>query len=87
MTMPPPFPLEASRPRGLAALRDDFREMLRQVQHGIGWNSPAALIYRFGTDEQKARYLPPLAKGEIMGAVAMTEPQAGSDVGALRTKA
>src|SRR5213596_2706931 len=42
-------------------------DLATQVQHGIGWNSPAALIYRFGTDEQKARYLPPLAKGEIMG--------------------
>jgi alkylation response protein AidB-like acyl-CoA dehydrogenase len=62
-------------------------DLSTQVQHGIGWNSPAALIYRFGTDAQKARYLPPLAKGEIMGAVAMTEPQAGSDVGRLTTTA
>jgi alkylation response protein AidB-like acyl-CoA dehydrogenase len=62
-------------------------DLATQVQHGIGWNSPAALIYRFGTDEQKLRYLPPLAKGEIMGAVAMTEPQAGSDVGRLTTTA
>jgi len=62
-------------------------DLATQVQHGIGWNSPAALIYRFGTNEQKARYLPPLAKGEIMGAVAMTEPQAGSDVGRLTTTA
>jgi alkylation response protein AidB-like acyl-CoA dehydrogenase len=62
-------------------------DLSTQVQHGIGWNSPAALIYRYGTDEQKARYLPPLAKGQIMGAVAMTEPQAGSDVGRLTTTA
>jgi alkylation response protein AidB-like acyl-CoA dehydrogenase len=62
-------------------------DLSTQVQHGIGWNSPAALILRFGTDQQKARYLPPLAKGEIMGAVAMTEPQAGSDVGRIQTTA
>lgn len=62
-------------------------DLATQVQHGIGWNSPAALIFRFGTEEQKARYLPALAKGEIMGAVAMTEPQAGSDVGRLTTTA
>ena len=62
-------------------------DLATQVQHGIGWNSPAALINRFGTDQQKARYLPPLAKGELMGAVAMTEPQAGSDVGRLTTSA
>ena len=58
-------------------------DLATQVQHGIGWNAPAALVLRFGSDEQKARYLPALAKGEIMGAVAMTEPQAGSDVGRL----
>ena len=62
-------------------------DLATQVQHGIGWNSPAALVFRFGTDQQKARYLPLLAKGEIMGAVAMTEPQAGSDVGQLTTTA
>ena len=62
-------------------------DLATQVQHGIGWNSPAALIFRFGTDAQKDAYLPRLAKGEIMGAVAMTEPQAGSDVGKLLTTA
>src|SRR2546428_4230024 len=62
-------------------------DLARQVQHGIGWNSPAAVVPRFGTDEQKARSLPPRAKGEIMGAVAVTEPQAGSDVGRLTTTA
>jgi alkylation response protein AidB-like acyl-CoA dehydrogenase len=62
-------------------------DLATQVQHGIGWNSPAALIYRYGTEEQKARYLPLLAKGELMGAVAMTEPQAGSDIGRLTTTA
>ncbi|MBI2773511.1 MAG: acyl-CoA dehydrogenase family protein [Chloroflexi bacterium] len=58
-----------------------------QVQHGIGWNSPAALFLRYGSEGEKDRYLPRLAKGEIMGAVAMTEPQAGSDVGRLATTA
>ena len=62
-------------------------DLATQVQHGIGWNSPAALILRFGTEEQRTRYLPKLAKGEVMGAVAMTEPQAGSDVGRLATTA
>ncbi len=57
-----------------------------QVQHGF-YSAPAALIHRFGTEEQRRRYLPRLARGEILGAVAMTEPQAGSDVGALTTSA
>lgn len=44
-------------------------------------------IYRFGTDEQKARYLPALARGEKIGAFALTEPGAGSDASGIRTMA
>jgi len=44
-------------------------------------------IYRFGTDEQKARYLPALARGEKVGAFALTEPGAGSDASGIRTVA
>jgi len=41
----------------------------------------------YGTDDLKARYLGKLVSGEWMGTMQLTEPQAGSDVGALRTKA
>lgn len=44
-------------------------------------------IYRYGTDEQKNRFLPALATGEAIGGFALTEPQAGSDASALRTRA
>jgi alkylation response protein AidB-like acyl-CoA dehydrogenase len=44
------------------------------------------LVY-FGTDDQKARYLPRLASGELIGAYALTEPQSGSDALAARTTA
>jgi alkylation response protein AidB-like acyl-CoA dehydrogenase len=44
-------------------------------------------ILAFGTDEQKARFVPPLARGDHLGAFALTEPEAGSDAGALRTRA
>ena len=44
-------------------------------------------ILAFGTDEQKSRFIPPLARGEHLGAFALTEPEAGSDAGALRTRA
>jgi butyryl-CoA dehydrogenase len=40
-----------------------------------------------GTDEQRARFVPPLARGELLGAFALTEPEAGSDAGSLRTAA
>lgn len=44
-------------------------------------------IYRFGTEEQKKRLLAPYARGEKIGCYALTEPHAGSNAAALRTKA
>ena len=44
-------------------------------------------IYSFGTEEQKRKYLPPLLQGSKVGAFGLTEPQAGSDAGATRTRA
>ncbi len=51
--------------------------------HMIGAN----LIKRFGTDEQKERWLPAMATGEVRGAFSLSEPDAGSDTKALRCKA
>jgi alkylation response protein AidB-like acyl-CoA dehydrogenase len=45
------------------------------------------LINKFGTDEQKQGFLPRMATGEIRAALAMSEPEAGSDVQSIRTKA
>jgi butyryl-CoA dehydrogenase len=44
-------------------------------------------IMKYGTEEQKKKYLPVLAKGEKIGAFAGTEPNAGSDLGAMKTTA
>jgi len=44
-------------------------------------------ILRFGSDLQKQKYLPPAARGEIIGAFSLTEPEAGSDAISLKTKA
>jgi butyryl-CoA dehydrogenase len=44
-------------------------------------------ILAFGTEEQKRRFVPPLARGETLGAFALTEPDAGSDAGSIRTAA
>src|SRR2546423_8332628 len=44
-------------------------------------------LLRFGTDEQRARFVPPLARGEVIGAFALTEAEAGSDARALPTSA
>jgi len=44
-------------------------------------------VYLFGSEEQKKKYLVPAARGEKIGAFGLTEPQAGSDAGATRTRA
>ena len=51
--------------------------------HTIG----AWMIDAFGTDDQRARFLPPMASGELRGCYALTEPGAGSDVQSIRTRA
>ena len=51
-------------------------------------NSPVcAAVLGAGSDEQKERFLRPLARGEMIGAFCLTEPQAGTDAGALKTRA
>jgi len=50
---------------------------------GLGANP----IYEFGTEEQKQRWLVPMARGEILGAFGLTEPGGGSDAGATKTTA
>ena len=68
-------------------------EELSRADAGVGvtvavHTSAAALpILAYGTDEQKSRFVPPLARGEQLGAFALTEAEAGSDAGALRTTA
>jgi alkylation response protein AidB-like acyl-CoA dehydrogenase len=68
-------------------------EELSRADAGVGvtvavHTSAATLpILAYGTDEQKSRFVPPLARGEQLGAFALTEAEAGSDAGALRTRA
>lgn len=69
-----------------------MREMLSACNHG--WNMYADLLHgayetlaAHGSDDLKQRYLRRIASGEWLAAMALTEPQAGSDLGALRTKA
>ncbi len=47
----------------------------------------AAAVERFGTEDQKRRYLPRFATGELRGALGLTEPNCGTDLQAIRTKA
>jgi len=46
----------------------------------------AYVLSHFGTEEQKSQWLPRMATGEMRGALALTEPNAGSDVAAIQTR-
>ncbi len=48
---------------------------------------PAYTILKFGTEEQKKKYIPKLVSGELLGCFAMTEPNSGSDVASMKTTA
>ncbi|AMW04703.1 acyl-CoA dehydrogenase [Gemmatimonas phototrophica] len=48
---------------------------------------PTQMILNFGNDAQRAQFLPPMARGELLGAFALSEPEAGSDAASLRTQA
>ena len=67
-----------------------YEECARRGLSGWG-NSVHTIVAHYflnhGTDEQKQRYLPRLARGELVGAIAMTEPGAGSDLQGVRTRA
>ncbi|MGC4365530.1 acyl-CoA dehydrogenase family protein [Hydrogenophaga sp. R2] len=68
-----------------------MEELARGGFSGIGYGLHSEIvapyIAHYGTEEQKARYLPKLASGEMVGAIAMSEPAAGSDLQGVRTTA
>ncbi|MHA1167891.1 MAG: acyl-CoA dehydrogenase family protein [Candidatus Hodarchaeales archaeon] len=57
------------------------------MMFGASCTLSAIPILRFGTEEQREKYLVPLASGEKIGALAITEPNVGSDTAAMETKA
>ncbi len=73
-----------------------FSAVLMEEQTYVGVNGPgfsvhsdiiANYIFNFGTEDQKREWLPKMARGEAIGAVAMTEPGTGSDLQAIKTRA
>jgi acyl-CoA dehydrogenase len=67
-----------------------YEEMARRSLTGMSASVHtivAHYLLNHGTDEQKRRYLPRMASGELVGAIAMTEPGTGSDLQGIRTRA
>ncbi|WP_336042426.1 acyl-CoA dehydrogenase family protein [Acinetobacter dispersus] len=65
------------------AAADGATSTIMSVHNSVG----CVPILKFGTDEQKQRFLKPLAQGEMIGAFALTEPHTGSDAAAIKTRA
>src|SRR5690606_8501495 len=68
-----------------------MEEVSRAGLSGIGWglhsDIVAPYILNYGSEEQKQKYLPKMASGEMITAIAMTEPGAGSDLQGVKTTA
>jgi len=72
-----------------AAVIEDIETMVPEMSTPVSVHSNivAHYINQYGNDEQKKRWLPKMASGQFIGAVAMTEPGTGSDLQAVRTRA
>jgi acyl-CoA dehydrogenase len=72
-----------------AAVLEDLESVVSDVTTGVSVHSAivAHYIQNYGSEEQKRRWLPKMATGEFIGAIAMTEPGTGSDLQGVRTTA
>jgi alkylation response protein AidB-like acyl-CoA dehydrogenase len=88
-----PFPEEVGGAGGTALQYAIAVEELTRVDSSVAITMCAHTslgtqpIYLFGTEEQKAKYLPDLCAGRKLGAFGLTEPEAGSDAGNVKTRA
>ncbi|MBM6591388.1 acyl-CoA dehydrogenase family protein [Brevibacterium sp. RIT 803] len=72
---------------GLAAMELEAGDSGLRTFVSVQGSLAMSAIHKFGSEEQKNRYLPGMAKGEIIGCFGLTEPTAGSDPGSMATTA
>ena len=72
---------------GLVIIEEQTRAAFSELAFYLHSDIIAPYIELYGTEDQRRRYLPKMAAGELIAAIAMTEPGAGSDLQAIRTRA
>ena len=88
MTMPEAYGGSgADRLYAVAQMEELARGGFSGIGFGLHSEIVAPYILHYGTEEQKQKYLPKLASGEMVGAIAMSEPAAGSDLQGVKTTA
>jgi alkylation response protein AidB-like acyl-CoA dehydrogenase len=88
LAIPEPYGDFAVSSRCYARVTEEIARGWMSLSGAFGGHSVVSkLILRFGTDEQKQTYLPRLATGELRATMALTEPDGGSDLQAMRTVA
>jgi acyl-CoA dehydrogenase len=88
MTMPEEYGgSDADKLYSVAQMEELARGNFTGVGFGLHSEIVAPYILHYGTEEQKKRWLPKLASGEMVGAIAMSEPAAGSDLQGIKTTA
>jgi len=72
---------------GLACMELEAGDSAVRTLVSVQGSLAMSAIYKFGTEEQKREWLPPMARGERLGSFGLTEPEAGSDPGSMTTTA
>ena len=88
LAIPEPYGESAVSARCYAQVTEEISRGWMSLAGAFGGHSVVSkLLLRFGTDEQKQHYLPRMATGELRATMALTEPDGGSDLQAIRTVA